>query len=199
MKQHLFIFMSVAAVAQAAQSSLVTTHFIQEADIATSVTRKSMKIGFAAGCVHQFAIFGAATAYALVSRGDSKGAAFGLIAQWPMCALFSIMAHDVYSNKIRYLTQLEDMASEWLHDEIMGNGDIVSQHKFLQQYKQLRSGSAVSEQACESKKIYAAYNRMLECFVTRRAFVKGYIAASVLGPLPSIGIAYTLIKLGLMR
>lgn len=185
----------VATVQAAAQSSMITTKFNTEADIPTSITRTCMYAGFAAGFVQQVATFGIGVAYSAGSEESLKKAVCTLFLQWPVCTILSVMAHDVLSNKIRYLKKVEGISSEWVYDRIMGHGDSASRHKFLRQYNQLRSGKEVSEQVCEAATIYEAYNELLEGFVKKRAFVGGYIIASALGPIPSFAAAYMLIKL----
>lgn len=192
-----FTFLMVATAAQAA---LVDTRFITEADIPVSATRRCMLKGFTTALVQQFVTFEAA----VVSSGSGSSAdraAIGLLLQWPVCLVGLGIAHSVANDNISTLSGTSTVAisSDWVHDKIMNNNNIVSRYKFSNQYKQLRLGAACTEQVCEPKKIYSAYNTMLEEYVKKRAFIKGYFVASSFGPLPPIAAMYLLINLGLIQ
>lgn len=202
MQQRFINFMSISLlvvmVAQAAQTSMVATKFNTEADIPTSITRTCMRNGFAVGFAQQVATLGIGVACS-GSRESADNAALGVFIQWPACVIASLMAYAITSDNIRILTKIDKASSDLVHDKIMGHSNIDSRYRFLDmQYKQLRFGTAVFERVCESATIYTTYNTMLEEYVKRREFLKGYVGASLLGPLPPIAALYILIISGMV-
>lgn len=178
---------SAALVPQAAATE---TRFYTTADFSSAAHRKYMGKGFWIGFAQQ-----AATCLAAGTWLDADPAAQALIVQWPLFFFGSLGAYALAHDNVCQLQNYKT-ASFLLHQELQKQKSaFINFATFATQYEQMRTDEEVTCQACTPQEMYATHNTFLLKQCKKVAFIRGYIIASLLGPLAPLFIASTLAKL----
>lgn len=185
-----------ATAAQAAQASKALVEIPKFKTVADIPQAKHALAGFFAGSTQQVALFG------LIGQHTKTPSqcAFGLLGQWGLSAIGSLCLQINSAENVRHLAAHDTECAHMIFNTVAplninsSSEDARDREQrsrnFAQRYK---AGGAYTAD------VYNAYNKLLTENVQWQSFCRGYLIASVLGPLPSFAVLAALIRLGIIQ